>query len=77
MDRYKRINNPQGNSPSSDNQTETYDTSYKTGPDVEDINQDYTLNEYERYYQYRIPISDQELQDYNQPRHEERRQLHR
>ena len=65
MDRYRLINNPQGNSPSSDNQTESYDSSYKTGPDVEDINQDYTLNEYERYYQYRIPISDQELQDYN------------
>ncbi|MBR3066553.1 MAG: cell surface protein SprA, partial [Prevotella sp.] len=65
IDRYRRINNPQGNSPSSDNQTESYDSSYKTGPDVEDINQDYTLNEYERYYQYRIPISDQELQDYN------------
>jgi len=65
MDRYKRINNPQGNSPASDNQTEGYDTSYKTGPDVEDINQDYTLNEYERYYQYRIPINDDELQAYN------------
>ena len=65
MDRYRRINNPQGNSPSSDNQTESYDSSYKTGPDVEDINQDYTLNEYERYYQYRIPISDDELQAYN------------
>ena len=65
MDRYKLINNPQGNSPSSDNQTESYDTSFKTGPDVEDINQDYTLNEYERYYQYRIPISDEELQAYN------------
>ncbi len=65
MDRYKRINNPQGNSPASDNQTEGYDSSYKTGPDVEDINQDYTLNEYERYYQYRIPISDDELQAYN------------
>ena len=65
LDRYKRINNPQGNSPSSDEQTESYDTSYKTGPDVEDINQDYTLNEYERYYQYRIPISDDELQAYN------------
>ena len=65
MDRYKRINNPQGNSPASDNQTESYDTSYKTGPDVEDINQDFTLNEYERYYQYRIPISDEELQAYN------------
>ena len=66
MDRYKRINNPQGNSPASDDQTEGYDTSYKTGPDVEDINQDFTLNEYERYYQYRIPISDDELQAYNQ-----------
>ena len=65
MDRYKRINNPQGNSPASDNQTESYDTSYKTGPDVEDINQDFTLNEYERYFQYRIPISDEELQAYN------------
>ena len=65
MDRYKRINNPQGNSPASDDQTEGYDTSYKTGPDVEDINQDFTLNEYERYFQYRIPISDDELQAYN------------
>ncbi len=65
MDRYKLINNPQGNSPASDDQTESYDTSYKTGPDVEDINQDFTLNEYERYYQYRIPISDDELQAYN------------
>ena len=65
IDRYRRINNPQGNSPSSDNQTESYDSSYKTGPDVEDINQDYTLNEYERYYQYRIPINDDELQAYN------------
>ena len=65
IDRYRLINNPQGNSPSSDNQTESYDTSYKTGPDVEDINQDYTLNEYERYYQYHIPISDDELQAYN------------
>lgn len=65
MDRYKRINNPQGNSPDTDNRTETYDTSYKSGPDVEDINQDYTLNEYERYFQYRVRISDDELQAYN------------
>ena len=65
LDRYKRINNPQGNSPDTDQRTESYDTSYKTGPDVEDINQDYTLNEYERYFQYRIHISDDELQAYN------------
>ena len=65
LERYKRINNPQGNSPDTDQRTESYDTSYKTGPDVEDINQDYTLNEYERYYQYRVHISDDELQAYN------------
>jgi len=65
LERYKRINNPQGNSPDTDQRTESYDTSYKTGPDVEDINQDYPLNEYERYYQYRIRISDDELQAYN------------
>ncbi|MGN1376258.1 MAG: cell surface protein SprA [Prevotella sp.] len=56
LHRYKRINNPQGNSPDSDMRTEGYDTSYKTTPDVEDINQDYTLNEYEKYYQYRISM---------------------
>ena len=65
LDRYKRINNPQGNSPDTDNRTESYDTSYKTGPDVEDINQDFTLNEYERYFQYKVRISDDELQAYN------------
>lgn len=57
LDRYKYINNPQGNSPDSDSRTESYDTSYKTTPDVEDINQDYTLNEYERYYRYCVEIA--------------------
>ena len=56
LDRYKYINNPQGNSPDSDNRTESYDTSYKTTPDVEDINQDYTLNESENYYDYVLDI---------------------
>ncbi len=65
LDRYKRINNPQGNSPDTDSRTESYDTSYKTGPDVEDINQDFTLNEYERYFQYKVHISDDDLQAYN------------
>ena len=59
--RYKYINNPQGNSPDNDTRTEGYDTSYKTTPDVEDINQDYTLNEYEKYYQYRISVRPQDL----------------
>ena len=64
LDRYKQINNPQGNSPDTDDRTESYDTSYKTGPDVEDINQDFTLNEYERYYQYRVHISPDILDAY-------------
>ena len=54
--RYKYINNPQGNSPDSESSQERYDTSYKTTPDVEDINQDYTLNEYEKYYQYHVSL---------------------
>ena len=62
LDRYKRINMPQGNSPDSDQQTEGYDTSYKTYPDVEDINQDYTLNEYERYFQYKVSIRPEDMQ---------------
>ena len=62
LERYKRINMPQGNSPDNDQQTESYDTSYKTYPDVEDINQDYTLNEYERYYQYHVSIRPQDMQ---------------
>ena len=60
--RYKFINNPQGNSPDSDSRTESYDTSYKSTPDVEDINQDFTLNEYEKYYQYHVSIRPEDLQ---------------
>lgn len=57
LDRYKRINNPNGNSVDSEHSPERYSTAYKTTPDVEDINQDYTLNEYEKYFQYRVRIS--------------------
>ena len=59
--RYKYINNPQGNSPDSSNNTESYSTAYKSTPDVEDINQDYTLNEYEKYYQYHISLRPEDM----------------
>lgn len=61
LQRYKYINNPQGNSPDSDSRSESYDTSYKSTPDVEDINQDYTLNEYEKYFQYRVSLRPEDL----------------
>lgn len=57
LDRYKYINNPNGNSVDSDHSPESYSTTYKTTPDVDDINQDYTLNEYEKYYQYHVKLS--------------------
>ncbi|MDO4715278.1 MAG: cell surface protein SprA, partial [Bacteroidales bacterium] len=56
LDRYKRINLPEGNSVDSENSPERYSTSYKDRPDVEDINSDYTLNEYDQYYQYKVII---------------------
>ncbi|MEG1860200.1 MAG: cell surface protein SprA [Bacteroidaceae bacterium] len=57
LDRYKHINSPEGNSVDSKNSPENYSTAYKTTPDVEDVNQDYTLNEYEKYYQYHVRFS--------------------
>ena len=62
LDRYKRINNPQGNSPDSKNSPESYSTAYKTLPDAEDINRDYTLNEYNNYYEYKIHLSADSMQ---------------
>lgn len=56
LERYKRYNGTEGNSPASSDSPETYDTSSKIVPDVEDVNQDNTLSEYERYYQYKVAI---------------------
>ena len=60
LDRYKRFNNTEGNSPSSEGNT-NYDKSAKTTPDVEDINQDYTLDEYEKYFEYRVSLRPQDM----------------
>ncbi|MDE5969420.1 MAG: cell surface protein SprA, partial [Muribaculaceae bacterium] len=61
LDRYKRYNGVEGNSLSSDDANEPRYQSSKNGPDVEDINLDNTLNEYERYYQYHISIRPEDL----------------
>ena len=62
LERYKYINSPEGNSVSSEDSPESYDISYKRTPDLEDINQDYTLGEYEKYYQYHISMRPEDLQ---------------
>ncbi len=61
LERYKRYNGPEGNSPTTEMSPESYPTSASTLPDMEDINSDNTLNEYERYYQYRISLRKQDL----------------
>jgi cell surface protein SprA len=56
LERYKKYNGLEGNSRASEDSPESYDTSGKLTPDVEDANQDFTMNENEKYFQYRIPL---------------------
>ena len=56
LERYKHYNGTEGNSLSAEDASDALYQSARSVPDVEDINQDNTLNEYERYFQYRIAI---------------------
>ncbi|HPJ58220.1 MAG TPA: cell surface protein SprA [Bacteroidales bacterium] len=56
LERYKKYNGPDGNSPTSEMSEESYPTSSTTLPDMEDINRDNTLSETESYYQYRVSM---------------------
>lgn len=56
LERYKRYNGPQGNSPSETQMTENYTSSQSRTPNIEDINGDNTLSESERYFQYEIDL---------------------
>ncbi len=55
-DRYKKFNNPEGNSPVDEDTDEEYMTGASAYPNVEDINKDNTLSEAENYYQYEIDL---------------------
>ena len=61
LERYKKYNGPEGNSPTDKTSPEPYITAAKTTPDIEDINDDNTLNENERYYQYKISIRPEDM----------------
>lgn len=61
LERYKRYNGVEGNSLSPEDADDPLYQSARSVPDVEDINQDNTLNEYERYFQYRISIRPEDL----------------
>ncbi len=55
LGRYKNFNNPQGNSPIADNNT-NFTTASTLYPDAEDLNRDNTLNQTEEYFQYIVDI---------------------
>ncbi len=56
LDRYKKFNGMDGNSPTSEQSPESYTTTATSSPDVEDVNDDNTLSEEERYFQYRVEL---------------------
>jgi cell surface protein SprA len=67
LNRYKRFNGMEGNSPT----TEMSDTANANGyptqgtnmPDIEDINQDNNLSETESYFQYKVSMRPEDLQE--------------
>ncbi len=62
LERYKKYNGNEGNSPSETQYTEDYTTNNSTLPDQEDINKDNTLSESENYYQYVIELDPMKMQ---------------
>lgn len=58
VERYKKYNNPEGNSSVTGNGESQQATAL---PNVEDINQDNTLSEAENYYEYEINLSPQHM----------------
>ncbi|MBD5310117.1 MAG: cell surface protein SprA [Bacteroides sp.] len=62
LERYKHYNGVEGNSLSPDQSDNPYYQSSRSVPDVEDINQDNTLNEYERYFEYKVSIRPEDLE---------------
>lgn len=62
LERYKHYNGVEGNSLSPEQSDNPYYQSSRNVPDVEDINQDNTLNEYERYFQYKVSIRPEDLE---------------
>ena len=59
--RYKHINGTEGNSPESSSNA-NYGTAFSLTPDIEDINQDNTLNENEKYYEYHVSLDPAQME---------------
>lgn len=62
IERYKKYNGLEGNSPTDEQSPEPYPTTGQATPDVEDINNDNTLDENENYYQYKVELDPRRMQ---------------
>lgn len=61
LEKYKKFNGPDGNSSVDSYTSEGYNTQSTTLPNTEDINNDNTLSEDERYYEYRISLRPEDM----------------
>ncbi len=61
IQRYKRYNGLEGNSPTTEDSPESYPTSATAMPSNEDVNLDNNLSESESYYQYRVSLRPQDM----------------
>jgi len=62
LQRYKDINSPQGNSPVA-SAGDQFVSAFTLYPDQEEFNKDNTLNELEEYFQYRVELKPEELNE--------------
>ncbi|HEX2976857.1 MAG TPA: cell surface protein SprA, partial [Bacteroidales bacterium] len=61
LERYKKYNGLEGNSPALVDANTDYTPSSTSNPDDEDINDDYTLNENESFFEYKVDIKPGQL----------------
>ena len=65
LQRYKDINSPQGNSPVA-GAGDQFVSAFTLYPDQEEFNKDNTLNELEEYFQYKVELKTEELDEVGQ-----------
>lgn len=65
LERYKKFNGHEGNSPTAEQSPEPYPTAATTLPDQEDVNRNFNLDRTESYYQYKVQLSPQILRPEN------------
>lgn len=61
LTKYKMFNGPDGNSPVEEYTSEGYNTQATSLPNIEDIDNDNTLQENERYYEYRLSLRPEDM----------------